>query len=80
VALIANACATGTGLFDPIDAIADICQAYKIWFHVDGAHGGSLLFSQKYRYLLTGIKKVDSMILDAHKMLRTPTVCAAPFS
>ncbi len=76
-ALIANACATGTGLFDPIDAIADICQAHKIWFHVDGAHGGSLLFSKKYRHLLTGISKADSMILDAHKMLRTPTVCAA---
>lgn len=77
VALTANACATGTGLFDPIDVLADICNAYQIWFHVDGAHGGSLLFSKKYGHLLTGIEKADSMILDAHKMLRTPTVCAA---
>jgi L-2,4-diaminobutyrate decarboxylase len=77
VALIANACTTGTGLFDPIDAIADICREHGIWFHVDGAHGGSLLFSKKYRHLLAGLEKADSLILDAHKMLRTPTVCAA---
>ena len=77
VALIANACSTGTGLFDPIGAIADICKEYGIWFHVDGAHGGSLLFSKKYRHLLAGLEKADSLILDAHKMLRTPTVCAA---
>lgn len=77
VALIANACSTGTGLFDPIDAIADICKEHSIWFHVDGAHGGSLLFSKRYRHLLAGLEKADSLILDAHKMLRTPTVCAA---
>ena len=77
VALIANACATGTGLFDPIDTIADICKEHSIWFHVDGAHGGSFLFSKKYRHLLAGLEKADSLILDAHKMLRTPTVCAA---
>jgi L-2,4-diaminobutyrate decarboxylase len=77
VALVANACATGTGLFDPIDVLADICNEHGIWFHVDGAHGGSLLFSRKHRHLLQGICKADSMILDAHKMLRTPTVCAA---
>ncbi|HKJ98836.1 MAG TPA: pyridoxal-dependent decarboxylase [Desulfotignum sp.] len=77
VALIANACATGTGLFDPIDRLADICRKHSIWFHVDGAHGGSLLFSKKYRHLLAGLEKADSLILDAHKMLQTPTVCAA---
>ena len=76
VALVANACATGTGLYDPIDAIADFCQAKAIWLHVDGAHGGAVLFSRRHRHLLDGLHKADSMILDAHKMLRTPTVCA----
>lgn len=77
VALVANACSTGTGLYDPIDEIADFCQENNVWFHVDGAHGGSALFSKKYRTCLTGIAKADSMIIDAHKMLRTPTVCAS---
>ncbi|NOX32466.1 MAG: aminotransferase class V-fold PLP-dependent enzyme [Deltaproteobacteria bacterium] len=77
IALVANACSTGTGLYDPIDEIADFCHEKKIWFHVDGAHGGGVLFSGRYKTFLKGISKADSMIIDAHKMLRTPTVCAA---
>lgn len=76
VALVANACSTGTGIYDPIDEIADFCSEKGIWFHVDGAHGASVLFSRKNRGYLDGIQKADSVILDAHKMLRTPTVCA----
>lgn len=77
VALVANACSTGTGLYDPIDEIADFCSEKKIWFHVDGAHGGGAFFSKKYNHCLKGIQKADSMIIDAHKMLRTPSICAA---
>ncbi len=77
VALVANACATGTGLYDPISEIGDFCNEKKIWFHVDGAHGGAALLSSTRKTLLAGIEKADSMIIDAHKMLRTPTVCAA---
>jgi len=75
--LVANACSTGTGLYDPIDEIADFCTQKSIWFHVDGAHGACALFSKKHSHRFKGLKKADSLILDAHKMLRTPTVCAA---
>ncbi len=77
VALVANACSTGTGLYDPVDEIADFCGEKGIWFHVDGAHGGGALFSEKYHRYFSGLQKADSMIIDAHKMLRTPTICAA---
>ncbi len=77
VALVANGCATGTGLYDPIDEIADLCREIGIWFHVDGAHGAAALFSKTHAGYLKGIEKADSMIIDAHKMLRTPTICAA---
>ena len=46
MALIANACATSTGLFDPIDEMANFCRKHKIWFHVDGAHGSVALLSK----------------------------------
>ena len=29
--LIANACATSTGLFDPLDQMGDFCEKYNIW-------------------------------------------------
>lgn len=34
---------TGTtvlGAFDPLEKIADLCEKYKIWMHVDAAWGG----------------------------------------
>jgi len=76
-ALVANACSTSVGIYDPIDEIGDFCKEKNIWFHVDGAHGASILLSKKYRHLLKGIEKADSVTWDTHKMLRVPTLCAA---
>ena len=73
----ANACSTSTGLYDPLDEIADFCAGHKLWFHVDGAHGASALLSGTQRHLMKGCHRADSMIWDAHKMLRTSALCAA---
>jgi len=75
--LIANACATSTGLFDPLDQIGDFCQKYNIWFHVDGAHGAAALVSNLNKKLVKGIEKATSLIWDAHKMMRVPSLCTA---
>jgi L-2,4-diaminobutyrate decarboxylase len=77
MALIANACNTPVGIYDPLREIGEFCRANKIWFHVDGAHGASALLSAKYRHLLDGIDLADSVIWDAHKLMRTPPLCAA---
>ena len=75
--VIANACATATGLYDPIDEMGHFCEENNLWFHVDGAHGASALISEKEKQHLKGVKRADSMIWDTHKMLRTTTLCAA---
>ncbi|MCD4744052.1 MAG: aminotransferase class V-fold PLP-dependent enzyme [Desulfobacteraceae bacterium] len=77
IALTANACSTAVGIYDPLDEIGDFCEENNIWFHVDGAHGASALLSQKYKYLLKGIEKADSLTWDAHKLMQVPTLCAA---
>ena len=77
MAVIANACATSTGLYDPIREIGEICKKYKVWFHVDGAHGASALLSDKEKHFLEGVELCDSLIWDTHKMLRTSTLSAA---
>jgi len=77
VALIANACSTSVGIYDPLSEIGDFCREKNLWFHVDGAHGASALLTKKYRHLLRGVEKADSLTWDAHKMLRTPVLCAA---
>ena len=77
MALVAAACATSTGLHDDLEAAARFCRAQGIWFHVDAAHGASALLAPEHRRHLQGIEKADSVIWDAHKMLRTSSVCAA---
>jgi L-2,4-diaminobutyrate decarboxylase len=77
LAVVANACATAAGLFDPLRETAHVCAEAGVWLHVDGAHGASALLSQRHRRLLDGVEQADSLVWDAHKMLRTPSNCTA---
>jgi L-2,4-diaminobutyrate decarboxylase len=77
IALVAAACATSTGLYDDLERIAAFCRANDLWLHVDAAHGASALVSPRHRSLLAGIEHADSVVWDAHKLLRTSALCAA---
>ncbi|HMQ11063.1 MAG TPA: pyridoxal-dependent decarboxylase [Oligoflexia bacterium] len=70
---------TGTtvrGAFDSINDIANITDRYKLWLHVDGSWGASVLWHKKYKDLMQGIERADSLAWDAHKMLGLPLMCA----
>jgi len=77
MALVANACSTALGMYDPLAETAAACREAAVWMHVDGAHGASALLSEKHRSLLKGLEGADSLVWDAHKLMRTPTLCAA---
>lgn len=77
IAVVASAGSTATGAFDPIDAIADVCEARGLWLHVDAAHGASAALSPRHRDLLRGTSRADSVIWDAHKMLSMPALATA---
>lgn len=77
MAIAASACQTAAGLFDPLREIGELCAREGIWFHVDGAHGAGALLCEDLRPLMDGADLADSLIWDAHKMLRTPCICAA---
>ncbi|MEY4672472.1 MAG: hypothetical protein RL148_256 [Planctomycetota bacterium] len=77
VAVVASACSTATGSFDPVDEIADFCEQHGIWLHVDGAHGASFALSARHRRLLRGTERADSVVWDAHKMMMQPALVTA---
>lgn len=67
---------TNTGTIDPLSDIGDIAQKYNLWFHVDGAYGGSSLISPIYRNYSKGIEKSDSLTWDTHKWLMQTYSCS----
>ena len=77
MAVVANACSTAVGLYDPLRKVGRFCRENGLWLHVDGAHGASALLSERLRARLDGVELADSLVWDAHKMLRAPTLCAA---
>lgn len=67
---------TVLGAYDPLDEIADVAEEFGIWFHVDGAFGGSTALSAKHREHLNGSERSDSFTWDAHKMMGVPLSCS----
>ena len=70
--VVATAGTTNTGAVDDMMGLAEICRRHKLWLHVDGAYGGSAIFSDKHRDLVRGIELADSITIDPHKWLAVP--------
>ncbi len=77
IAVVANACSTSTGSYDPLDEIGCFCKQNNLWFHVDAAHGGGAVLTGKYKHLVKGIKEADSIVVDFHKMFMFPALTTA---
>ena len=76
-AVVASAGTTNEGLVDDLADIADVCEEFGVWMHVDGAYGGAGLAAPSIRPIFDGIERADSFIVDPHKWLFAPYDCCA---
>ncbi len=71
----ASAGAVNTGAIDPLQEIADLCAAERLWFHVDAAYGGPARLIPELAPLFRGIERADSLAMDPHKWMYVPVEC-----
>ncbi|WP_050999303.1 pyridoxal phosphate-dependent decarboxylase family protein [Bradyrhizobium elkanii] len=77
--LIASAGTTAIGANDPLPDLAALAKRRGAWLHVDAAHNGAFLVSDRLRPRLAGLELADSFCLDAHKALFVPALCTLLF-
>jgi len=63
---------TSTSSVDPVDAVADICEKYGLWLHVDAAYAGATAIIPEFREHFRGCERADSIVVNPHKWLFTP--------
>jgi aromatic-L-amino-acid decarboxylase len=72
MAVIATVGTTSTASVDPVRAIADVCAETGAWLHVDAAYGGALSVLPEGRWVLDGVERADSVVVNPHKWLFVP--------
>ncbi|XP_063880876.1 cysteine sulfinic acid decarboxylase-like isoform X2 [Scylla paramamosain] len=72
----ATAGTTVLGAFDPLEELAAVCEGEGLWLHVDACWGGSVILSRRYKHLMKGVDRVDSISWNPHKMLGTSLQCS----
>ncbi|MCG7205854.1 MULTISPECIES: lysine decarboxylase DesA [Streptomyces] len=77
MAVVATAGTTDFGSIDPLPEIAELCEQYGVWMHVDAAYGCGLLASLKHRDRIAGIERADSVTVDYHKSFFQPVSSSA---
>lgn len=63
---------TSTSSVDPVDAVADVCEKYSLWMHVDTAYAGSAAIVPELQHYFKGCERADSIVVNPHKWLFTP--------
>jgi L-2,4-diaminobutyrate decarboxylase len=77
MAVVATAGTTDFGSIDPLPEIAELCDRYDTWMHVDAAYGCGLLASLRHRDRIDGIERADSVTVDYHKSFFQPVSSSA---
>ena len=80
VAVVATVGTTSTTSIDPVGRIADVCEAERIWLHVDAAYAGAAALVPQTAAVMDGCGRADSVVTNPHKWLFTPFDLSAFYS
>jgi aromatic-L-amino-acid/L-tryptophan decarboxylase len=76
IAVVATVGTTSSTSIDPVSALADVCERYGLWLHVDAAYGGAAALVPSHSGVLAGCDRADSFVTNPHKWLLTPIDCS----
>jgi aromatic-L-amino-acid/L-tryptophan decarboxylase len=77
--VVGTAGTVSTGAVDPLKAIAHVCRAHGLWFHVDGAYGAPAVIAPEAPADLAAMAEADSVAVDPHKWLYAPLEAGCAF-
>jgi aromatic-L-amino-acid/L-tryptophan decarboxylase len=75
--VVATLGTTSTTSIDPVPQIADVCERENLWLHVDAAYGGSAAIVPEMKWMLEGVERADSLVVNPHKWLFVPVDLSA---
>ena len=78
--IVASIGATPASSIDPVPAIAELAERYRIWLHVDAAYAGAAAVVPEMRPLFAGIERADSLVLNPHKWLYVSIDCSVLYT
>ena len=67
---------TSTTSVDPVPEIAELCERYGVWLHVDAAYAGSAALLPECRWAFAGCERADSFVTNPHKWMLVPMDCS----
>ena len=64
---------TSSASVDPVAQVGEIARRHGLWMHVDAAYAGPAAILEEHRSILNGAALADSIVVNPHKWLFTPT-------
>jgi aromatic-L-amino-acid decarboxylase len=74
--VVATVGTTAATAVDPVPALVERCAATGTWLHVDAAYAGAAMVCPEFRWAFEGVERADSLVVNAHKWMLTPTDCS----
>lgn len=78
--VVATLGTTSTTSVDPLVDIAEVCERYGLWLHVDAVYAGVAAIVPEMRWVLAGAERADSIVFNPHKWLFTQIDLSAFYS